>query len=201
MGYFGEIVAGVVAEVASPHSLSAWVVPAHLFRHHNLAFEILERARQGADMPSAAFGRTGDDCLAFIRNDEGEVTHALVCEAKCYSRHDPEVIEQAHAKASSPERVPTSVLQVVDVLRDSSEPDDVAWVGALQRLYLKPSKEYKRMDMITYVCGQRARDSHGYLACDAPHRSYTARRELEAIDIHLRRIWALVKEVYGVGEE
>jgi hypothetical protein len=198
MGYFGEIVAGIIAETSEPHSLDGWVVPAYLFRFHTLAFELLERVRQGAAIPVAIPGRTGDDCLAFIRDEEGEITHALVCEAKCYARHDAGAIENAHVKASSPEGVPTSVLQVVEVLLDSPDPVAQEWAAALRRLRLRPGSGYKRLDFIAYVCGQRARDAHGYLPCTEAHPSYTGGRALEAIDVHLRNVWSLVAAVYGV---
>src|SRR5215831_11525555 len=61
-GYFGEIVAGVVAEHFAPFGLGPWVVPAYLFRFHVVAFQELERIRQGGDPTSALPGRTGDDC-------------------------------------------------------------------------------------------------------------------------------------------
>jgi hypothetical protein len=200
MGYFGEIVAGFVAQTSTLHSLTGWRVPAYLFRFHEQAFELLERVRQGASVPRAIPGRTGDDCLAFLRDASGNVTHALVCEAKCYARHDEDAVSAAHEKVSGPELVPVSVMAVITVLRDYDDAESQDWADALARLRLSPSLDFKRFDMVSYVCGQRARVGHGYMACDTPHDSYSGGRGLASVDVHLPDVWSLVATVYGVTE-
>jgi hypothetical protein len=196
MGYFGEILSGFVAERHAPHEIGGWRVAAYLFRNHDVAFEQLERTRQTGEDTTPIPGRTGDDCLAFVMED-GEITHALFCEAKCYQRHSSDAVEAAHEKISVANLIPVSLLALVEVLRDSTDPDAAEWVRALQLLRLRPRDDYERLDMVVYICGQRARSTHGYMPCDAPHPAYTGDRRLEAVDVHVPKIGDLVKSVYA----
>src|SRR5712692_1335278 len=96
-GFFGEVFAGIIAEHFSPHDESGWEIPAFLFRKHNVAFEQLEAFFQGGtDELGRIPGRTGDDCLAFCRDNTGSITKSLYCEAKCTASHDSGMIAKAH---------------------------------------------------------------------------------------------------------
>lgn len=95
-GYFGEIFAGLVAENFSPFDIDNWRVPAFLFRFHNPAFEQLERVKNTGEDTKAIFGRTGNDCLAFQLDSNGRIRRSLICEAKCTSDHDTDMIAEAH---------------------------------------------------------------------------------------------------------
>lgn len=113
-GYFGEVMAGIVAENFSPFGLR-WEVPAYLFRFHIIAFQELERIRGGQAPTAALPGRTGDDCLAFVRSD-GEIVAVLACEAKCTDGHAASMIAEAHEKVSRELRSPVDILQLIHVL-------------------------------------------------------------------------------------
>ena len=195
MGYFGEILSGFVAERHEPHGIAGWRVPAYMFRNHEVSFEMLERTRQTEDKVTPVPGRTGDDCLAFVLEDR-EITYALFCEAKCYQQHDARAVEAAHKKISVGNLVPVSVLALVRVLLDSSAAEAPEWVRALQLLRLRPREDYERLDMVTYVCGQKAKSTHGYMPCNIPHPAYTGNRRLEAVDVHIPKIGSLVRDVY-----
>ena len=60
-GYFGEILAGIVAENFNPFGMKDWEVPAYLFRFHHVAFEQLEMMGQTGAPAGLVPGRTGDD--------------------------------------------------------------------------------------------------------------------------------------------
>ncbi len=101
MGYFGEILAALVCENFQPLGLSGWKVPAFLFRHHLEAFRYLEKIRQDeklADLEESIWGRTGDDCVAFILGDDGCIHKTLICEAKCYSQYAEKAASEAFKK-------------------------------------------------------------------------------------------------------
>jgi hypothetical protein len=100
-GYFGEIVAGLIAEYFNPIGEAGWKVPAFLFRFHQAAFHQLERARQTGDDVRGSIGRLGDDCLAFRRDNDGHIVRALFCEGKCTHDHDAGQISDGHEKLSS----------------------------------------------------------------------------------------------------
>jgi hypothetical protein len=75
--------AGIVAENFASTPPGQWRVPVFLFRHHQLAFDQLERWREVSTIPQLVPGQTGDDCLAFSIGANGRVTDALVGEGKC----------------------------------------------------------------------------------------------------------------------
>src|SRR5207248_2506322 len=113
-GYFGEIFAAIIAQNFSPFELHNWEVPAFLFRHHLVEFQHLEAMRQQGSEAKYRPGRTGDDCLAFQRDGNGEIVRVLYCEAKCTVDHESGMIADAYEKASKSAIV--DFLQVIEVL-------------------------------------------------------------------------------------
>jgi hypothetical protein len=97
-GYFGEVFAGLIVENGSALGESGWQVPAFLFRTHAVAFEQLELMRQTGQPLKGVPGRTGDDCMAFRRDSQGNIIRTLYCEAKCTLGHDTSLIADAHER-------------------------------------------------------------------------------------------------------
>lgn len=198
-GYFGEIFAGLIAEFLSPFEIDGWKVPAYLFRFHLTEFQQLEYMRQTGQNAHKRPGRTGDDCLAFLMNSEGKIVRSLYCEAKCTADHDTAMIADAHEKVS--QSVIVDIPQLVEVLRDSNDPDAAKWINALLELQFgKPHLAYERYDLVSYVCRAPKR-SGMWLPSDKPHPKYTADRKLEAVEIHLPDVEKLIRLVYGKEEE
>ena len=198
-GYFGEIFAGIIAENFSPFGENSWEIPAFLFRFHNFAFDQLERWHQIDQDPGIIPGRTGDDCLAFRRNSRGQITHSLVCEAKCTKDHDSHLIKDAHEKVSETNPIPINLKQLIEILKDSNDPISRQWVKPLQELWLlKSNPGHERYDLVSYVCGQQPiRNPRGWISTDKPHPAYSAGRCLEAVEVHLDDVENLICEVYG----
>ncbi len=89
-GYLGEIFSGIVAEHCEHRGSKNWEVPAYLFHTHDVAFQELEKMKQG--QPSKKiFGRTGDDCLAFERDSSGKIIRVMACEAKLTQSHSAKI--------------------------------------------------------------------------------------------------------------
>jgi hypothetical protein len=198
-GYFGEIFAGMIAENCSPFGEDAWEIPAFLFRFHNVAFDQLERWHQAKTDPGIIPGRTGDDCLAFKRDEQGRIIRSLVCEAKCTKDHRSKLIEEAHEKVSEANSNPVNLRLVIEILMDRNDPISLQWVEGLRRLWLDESNtDCERYDLVSYVCGQHPiRNPSGWIAADKPHAAYTAGRRLEAVEVHLDKVDDLIDEVYG----
>lgn len=139
MGYFGEFMAGLLCVEARAFGESNWEVPAYLFRWHEPAIRYLERIRDREipESPKEVYGRQGDDCLVFRRDDGGEITSFIVCEAKCLSEHDATIIREAHKKLSRPGNVAEDRIQVIKVLEERQryrpEPDLQKWIDALYK--------------------------------------------------------------------
>jgi hypothetical protein len=196
-GYFGEIFAGLVAEHYAPLGENGWEVPAFLFRFHTIAFQQLESARQDGPVAEDLPGRTGDDCLAFLRDERGRIVRIMYCEAKCCRGHDAHLIVEAHQKVSRSAIV--DILQLVEILEDRDDDRSAVWVEALKQLWLRgPAVDVERCDLVCYVCG-RAPSRTGrtsWLPSEVPHRSYTAGRRLEAVEVHLADVERVVRLAY-----
>ncbi len=200
-GYFGEIIAGYIAENFSPFGISEWCVPAFLFQMHKTAFEQLERLRQTGGIASRIPGRTGDDCVAFQRDAAGRIRRALACEAKCTASHDAGLIADAHEKISETFAKPTSIPQLIEVLKGrTGDPDAPIWTRALQRLWLQERGDpFERCDMVSYVYGRKPIRDPTWMNTTAPHAKYTGGRRLEAVEIHLHDVEGVIRSVYGMG--
>jgi len=197
-GYFGEIMAAVIAENFSPLD-EDWYVPAFPFRYHQPAYHALEQLRQEGSSAPTIIGRFGDDMLAFQRNDQGQVTHALVCEAKCSAAHSLELVADAHTKASAKNPVPVDCFQLAEMLKEyeATDPEAAKWRQGIRNLILKPISTYERCDLINYILGlPPVRATTVVITTDKPHVNYTGGRRLEAVEIHLHDVDGLIEEVY-----
>jgi hypothetical protein len=196
-GYFGEIMAGAVAENLDPFGHADWSVPAHLFRFHTVAFQQLDRVNQTGETLTHLPGRTGDDCLAFRHDDNWLISATMCCEAKCTANHDTGQIAAAHEKSSLDNPNPVDLLQVIEVLNASTHPDAPQWVKSL-RLFKAGTRAagYERFDQVTYICGQHPIQNPTWIDTLAPHASYTANRHLHVAELHLRDVDALIEEAY-----
>jgi hypothetical protein len=198
-GYFGEVLAGMAAENLRPFGQDGWVVPAHLFRFHYVVFQQLEMINQTGEPAAVRPGRTGDDCLAFLL-DDGRIVGAIFCEAKCTADHDAGLIRDAHEKSSLPNLIPVDLLQLIEVLEDSTNPAAQQWINALRRFHFEGAiAPYERFDQVTYVCGRRPAQSGRttWIAADRPHANYTGGRKLHVAEIHLPDVDRLVADVYS----
>jgi hypothetical protein len=197
-GYFGEVFAGLIAEHYAPFDIDTWKVPVFLFRFHEAAFQYLEELRQTGKRKKSTLGRTGDDCLAFQCDDQGQIVRTLYCEAKCLKRHNTEKVADAHEKVS--ESVLVDIPQLIRIFRESSDPDASQWLNAMYQLLSKlPLSSDERYDLVSYICNPPTRTSQ-YLPIDKPHPSYTASRRLEAVEIHFPDAESVIREVYGITD-
>lgn len=196
-GYLGEIMAGVVAENFAPHARE-WEVPAFLFRAHVGAFQALERRRQLGGPATPIPGRTGDDCVAFVRDDDGEIAEWLMCEAKCSHDHASALIRQGHKQLSVPLRVPVDLLQLIDILKDSTDPEAADWIDAIRLLLHQAlaAEAPERFDLFMYVCGRAPINESNWIPSGAPHEDYAGNRPLEAVEFHLDDFDEALEHIY-----
>jgi hypothetical protein len=197
-GYFGEALAGVIAENHQVGGHGDWEVPAFLFRFHDDAFRRLEKIRQSGARRARVVGRTGDDCLAFRRDNAGDVVAALVCEAKCSRGHRSVSIRDAHLKLSAEsEWRPVDVFKLVQLLERRKDARSEEWARALGKLLTAPRPaQWERVDSVVYVCGRRPTKTTTWHSQPAPHSEYKVARRLEAIEVHLRDVLRLINHVY-----
>lgn len=198
-GYFGEIMAAVVAEHFNPLD-EDWQVFAFPFRLHQTAYHALEKVRQEGGSAPTIIGRLGDDMLAFHCNDQGEIIRVLFCEAKCTARHNINLIAEAHKKSSDSKTIPVDCLSLIDILKDYaiSGSDEEKWIHTLRKLYFSNNNPiHERCDLVVYICGlPPVKASTVIIPTSDPHKEYTAQRRLEAVEIHLHDVDGLVGEAY-----
>lgn len=203
-GYFGEIFAGLIAEHCSPFGEDTWKVPAFLFRFHLVELQQLEQLSQTGGKANRNYGRTGDDCLAFQLDNNGQIVRSLYCEAKCTASHRSKSVSDAFEKVSKSEIV--DIPRLIEILLDSTEPNASQWVDALRQFRLSIRlgtlpPDYERCDMVCYVCRRPGpKDDRTRLPIDRPHPNYKAKRRLEAVEVQLPDVEGLIREVYGIKD-
>ena len=206
MGYFGEVFAGIICENFAPLGETRWKVPAYLFRFHLDEFRHLDQVHQigVAEDPDRErrFGRTGDDCLAFILDENGKIIRSMFCEAKCLNEHDNRKVDEAHKKLSDVIITPLDRQQLIDVLLDSDDPEAAVWVEALRTLRFQSNDpDLERCDLVCYVCGEPPIRSDARIPKESPHPDYKGDRCLEAVEVYIHQVRQLVKEVYGKDDD
>jgi hypothetical protein len=195
-GYLGEVFAGLLAENFAPHD-KPWTVPAFIFRAHVAAPQALERRRQLGGPAHPIPGRTGDDALAFVTDEDGAIVAWLYGEAKCTADHNSQLIAAGHKQLSSPIYVPVDLLALIEVLQARADEVAERWVTALrQLLFVDQASAPKRFDMFVYVCGRSPKQADDWLPTLAPHSGYSGTGPLEAVEVHLEQFDAVLTAAY-----
>jgi len=195
--YFGEIMAGLIAEHFSPFRIDTWKVPTFLFRFHLNALQRLESIRQTNREPGPLPGRPGDDCLAFQRNATGQIIKSLVAEAKCTRGHDTHLINNGMEQLSQENPIPVDVFRLIEILREYEDEESLGWTESLRSLlHDDVSDSHERFDLFAYTCGRSPVLRPSWIDTNQPHPGYTAGRQLEAAELHLVNLEELVAAVY-----
>ena len=208
-GYLGETLACLAVEHWGAVGRTDWVVPAFLFRFHDVEFQHLEiinqRLRDGEehqhDVPQEMRpGRTGDDGIAFRINQDNEITDILTIEAKCVGENRPQLITDAHAKLSSGGLRPTAIRELINILADYETEQSQRWHQSLLQLWRNGYRTATRHDGIGYTCGSMPaanRRRVAWLPVDQPHPAYTVDdRNLVGIEFQFADLQAIINSLY-----
>jgi len=198
-GFFGEIVAGIVAEYYAGDGEHEWEVPVYLFRTHVVAFQQLELMKQTDNWERQIVGRTGDDGLAFARDANGHIVAWLACEAKCTRTHSSTLIGENHEKLSQAVSRPIDLLRVISALKDYCDDDySRGWVTALRRYWWEHARSTSanRCDLSMYVCGACPKTKATWVPTHEPHDKYTASRVLTSAELHLPGVEDVIRSLY-----
>ena len=198
-GFFGEIIAGIIAENYVGDDEQEWEVPAYLFRTHVVAFQQLELMKQTDAWERQIVGRTGDDGLAFRRDEDGQIIAWLACEAKCTRNHSSTLIKDNHAKLSQAVTRPVDLLRLIDALKDYRDDDySRKWIASLRRYWweLSGKSSAERCDFSMYVCGVCPRRKSTWISISRPHKGYTSRRNLTCAEFHLVGVDDVIRSLY-----
>ena len=204
-GYFGEIMAGLQVEHLGAHGKTGWCIPAYLFRHHEVELQHLEEINQklkdgeGYDLDDPANkrpGRTGDDVLAFIMDDKGQISDTLVLEAKCVNLHHAATLGGAHAQVSKTRTPPVDTLRLMEILKNYGTKKAKDWHVALTNYYRADHKKANRYNGVSYICTNAPKKALSWMPHDKPHDHYTAMHKLKSIEVHMLEMEAVVKALY-----
>lgn len=205
-GYLGETLGVIAVEHWGAAGHDDWQIPALLFRFHEQEFQHLERInhriRDGEphdpdEQTQIRFGRTGDDALAFRRDDDGLITHVLTIEAKCLGRNNNATIRDAHVKLSKGKPPPSGVRELVELLSDydTAEADD--WREALVKLWAGGYHDADHHDGVAYATAHvPARGGRQAWLPPEPHQAYTADRHLDAFEFQFEDLDRLIQSLY-----
>jgi hypothetical protein len=196
-GYFGELLAAKLVQVIEPFEIGGWEVP--VFRWRLNVFDLmraLERFRMERTEVPAIFGAHGDDCTAFRLSATGHVEEYIVCECKCTLTHRAELIAKGHEQLrSAPMAMDT--LQLLRILKDAPAAIRDRWVEPLRAMYRRGANAVPRRHLFLYVHGQRPINKATWIPRDQPHEAYAAKEPLEAVELHIDGVDALIAAVYA----
>jgi hypothetical protein len=196
--FFGEVMAGLISELYEPHNLR-WAIPVFCFRTHSNLFLELIRAAEDNRAVGRVFGRTGDDCLAFALNAErSSLSAVLLCEAKCSYTHRQRSIQDGHRNLSQRSILQLEFGQVIQILRDRSNPGDRDWVEAIETLRDTPSSTPSpKYDLLAYIFGTPSSAGTPRISPTTKHRAHTSATQLVAVESHLADIAPFIRTVYA----
>ncbi|MFL5483811.1 MAG: hypothetical protein ACJ8AK_16650 [Gemmatimonadaceae bacterium] len=190
--------AGAIAENFELFDQTSWSVPAYLFRYHHIAFDQLERMRRTGRNPTPIPGRSGDDCLAFHRDATGNIDAYIVAESKCTRGHSIALIDAAHKQAS--EEIPKgkSTPFVLEILKERNTEEANSWYEAISSFYYS-DVDQNRYNLVVYVYGRPCPPERTRISKTQPHRTYTGKHELKAVEVSVSGVGELVNQVYREG--
>lgn len=192
-GYFGEILTGLTVLSFSPFEISDWEIPVFLYRHHVHAYDAFEKFSQTGKLPKAVIGRSGEDNIAFLRDNNGNVVRELRCEAKCSFGHNSGLISEAHKKFDDATKTSPEIFRILQILRDYDDVESQKWAASLKKHHWTRTEP---LHLVFYVCGKMPIAKTSWINKDAPHKNYTSARSLQSIEVHISNIPSLIKRIY-----
>ncbi len=195
-GYLGEVFGGLIAVTQRPFNLD-WEIPVHLFSFHDTVFDWLDMYLQNAETSAEIPGRTGDDNLAFVRNDNKEIIAVLFIEAKCTLSHNANLINDAHSKLSKSNIIPVSRDKIKQLLIEKGDKESLNFVDAINNI-VKTQKE--RFDMVSYLYSKKPERKHSWISQNEINSYYKGNRNLVAAELCITDIQNSIDKIYKAGD-
>jgi hypothetical protein len=196
-GMFGELLAGLVAEVHGPFS-KQWFVPVFCFRYHDSIFRELLRAAATGSAPRRAIGRLGDDCLAFTFDGRPAICMVLVCEAKCTHDHDRALITRGLQQLSETSVLQLEFLKIIQILKERRRQGDESW--ATEIMTFRDSilgQDKTRSDMLVYAHGRRPARASTWIDPRVKDAAHSSSADLAAAEVYIEDISDFIETIYA----
>ena len=195
-GYLGEVFGGLIAITQRPFNLN-WEIPVHLFSFHDTVFDWLDMYLQNTETSAEIPGRTGDDNLAFVRNENNEITAVLFIEAKCTLTHNPSLINDAHSSLSKGNIFPVSRDKIKQLLIEKGDSESLNFVDAINNI-VKTQKN--RFDMVSYLYSKKPERKHSWISQSEINRFYKGNRNLVAAELCITDLLKSIDKIYRKGD-
>jgi len=195
-GYLGEVFGGLIAITQRPFNLD-WEIPVHLFSFHDTVFDWLDMYLQNTETSAEIPGRTGDDNLAFVRNENNEITAVLFIEAKCTLTHNPSLINDAHSSLSKGNIFPVSRDKIKQLLIEKGDSESLNFVNAINNI-VKTQKN--RFDMVSYLYSKKPERKHSWISQSEINRFYKGNRNLVAAELCITDLLKSIDRIYRKGD-
>lgn len=195
-GYLGEVLGGLIAITQRPFNLD-WEIPVHLFSFHDTVFDWLDMYLQNTETSAEIPGRTGDDNLAFVRNENNEITAVLFIEAKCTLTHNPSLINDAHSSLSKGNIFPVSRDKIKQLLIEKGDSESLNFVDAINNI-VKTQKN--RFDMVSYLYSKKPERKHSWISQSEINRYYKGNRNLVAAELCITDLLKSIDRIYRKGD-
>lgn len=109
----------------------------------------------------------------------------------------------AHKQLNTSLVAPVDLLQLIEILEDSSDPGAEDWIDAIRvmRNEMVRGASADRLDLFMYVCGRQPASRATWIPRDRAHPRYARSGPLEAVDVHLTAFDEVLEHVYGARTE
>lgn len=219
-GLFGEVMSGMITEAFPFIGDHEWVIPVFLFRNHEDARQYIYQLAREPDRVREIQGRKGDDFIALVIDDKGNVTRFIAGEAKWRQRWNPSTlarvmygdpVKDEKTGETKPNgrgvwfeinralNVPIGLRQLQEILKER-EPDEYADVIlSLDRILLvKNPDPVGRTDLILLAGGSPAHREKRVplLPWEQLPEDYKAGRDLQVVEILIEDGEQLIKTLY-----
>ena len=218
-GLFGEVMSGMFTEAYKFIGEHEWVIPVFLFRNHEDAGQYIYTLNRDPDRKREVLGRKGDDFIAIVVDQEGNVNRFIAGEAKWRGSWTKSVLDTVMlGPKSGPEgekvhnnkgvwhevnralAVPLGLEQLHTILHEC-EPDKYASViASLDRILAHRNPDpVERTDLILLAGGpakKRKKATSLIPWKDVPFE-YEAGRDLQIVEMIIEDGDDVINTIYG----
>lgn len=218
-GLFGEALAGLLTEVCEFIGGHDWNVPVFLFRFHQTAADYLYTLRRDPSQTRKLPGRTGDDFIAIVLDDDGGVVRVLAGEAKWRATLSESVVDSlvlgkkvkdkttgkvAHNgkgiwtalnKAVDP---PRGLKQLQKILKDIAPDEYGAAIRSIDEHVLADTPALPRTNLVVLAGNGGAKRKAGVpmISAQSHPAEYTSNADLQVVEIIFDQGEKMVDRLY-----
>ena len=221
-GLFGEVMSGMVSESYAFVGKHKYLIPVFLFRNHEDAGQYIYTLSRDPTRKREVLGRKGDDFIAIVVDEAGNVTRFIAGEAKWRATWTPSEVdkvmlgEKIDDPADKTKRIHNGKgvwyevnralpiplgLEQLHAILEECEPNKFAKViASLDRILAQRNPDpVERTDMILLVGGPAGKRQPGdtLLEWESVPEGYKAGRDLQVVELLIEDGDDLIDAIYA----